>query len=61
MTTITCDMIISKEHMLIASYETIYNTYDISVKSYVRLKKTLWHSGNVKYTLKSSLRYWMKK
>ena len=41
MTTITCDMIISKEHMLIASYETIYNTYDISVKSYVRLKKDI--------------------
>ena len=33
----------------------------LSGKSYVRLNKTLWHTGNVKYTFKCSLRYWMEK
>ena len=61
MKTISCDMIISKEHMLIAAKETILTHMTLSVKSYVRLNKILWHWGNVKYTLKCSLRYWMEK
>ena len=58
---ISCDMIISKERMLIAAKKLFLTHMTLSVKSYVRLNKTLWHSGNVKYTLKCSLRYWMEK
>ena len=61
MTAISCDMIISKEHLLIAAYETILTHMTLSVESYVRLNKTLWHSVSVKCILKCSLRYWMEK
>ena len=49
-------MILSKAHMLIAALETILTHKTLSVKSYVKLNKTLWHPGNVKYTLKCFLK-----